>query len=252
MFGLWLGSAAGAATTDADGDGWCAVGVDLSGDGDCDDLGEGAPLGDCDDGQPLASPGLDEIPGDGIDNDCDGGDPPGERAIVGWVVEDVDGDADLADAAAGVGLGVELWRDGGDGAPDGVDDLWLATTATDLGGGYRFDGIGDAPFFVVARPVGWSPAAGIRSGHSADALWAEQTTGPAGSWCADGAGGSATRAEAGPCFGGRDATASDGDGGLGSREHVAAVTLAGADALDVGFSFSFGVVTSDRDGDDAP
>ena len=48
-----------------------------SSDLDCDDVGEGSmtePATDCDDSNPSAYPGAGETIGDGIDQDCDGGD----------------------------------------------------------------------------------------------------------------------------------------------------------------------------------
>jgi len=65
---------------DTDGDGWTSC------DGDCDDFDaavEPADLdidgvstcdGDCDDGDPDVHPGADDVPDDGIDQDCDGQD----------------------------------------------------------------------------------------------------------------------------------------------------------------------------------
>ena len=80
---------------DSDCDGWEACYVDADGDGyrppgegavssedlDCLDAGEAGadtPGDDCDDTDADAYPGAPEVPGDGVDQDCDGEDAPGE------------------------------------------------------------------------------------------------------------------------------------------------------------------------------
>ncbi len=60
---------------DADGDGYRGTGTLLSADGDCVDAGEASaamPAGDCLDSDRLVRPGVAELPGDGIDQNCDG------------------------------------------------------------------------------------------------------------------------------------------------------------------------------------
>ena len=62
---------------DADGDGHRpdATSTVASEDADCDDMGEAtaeAPVDDCDDSEPTAWEGAEEIPGDEVDQDCDG------------------------------------------------------------------------------------------------------------------------------------------------------------------------------------
>ena len=78
-------------------------------DADCDDEGEAgadAPQDDCDDTTALARPGGTEIPGDGVDQDCNGADlcyadldGDGYRSSSGGTVESVDMDCDDAGEA---------------------------------------------------------------------------------------------------------------------------------------------------------
>lgn len=63
---------------DADGDGFRTLDVVESIDADCTDEGEASlevPLVDCDDTRAGVNPDATEIPGDGVDQDCDGVDP---------------------------------------------------------------------------------------------------------------------------------------------------------------------------------
>ncbi len=74
---------------DLDGDGFGAD-VDpeeltFSPDDDCEDDGEAPEGGDCDDGDATVHPGADDVVGDGVDSDCDGGD-------AADCFEDLDGD----------------------------------------------------------------------------------------------------------------------------------------------------------------
>jgi hypothetical protein len=78
---------------DADNDGYRITEVVQSIDSDCGDDGEASmdePLVDCDDSLASRNPGAEEIPGDGVDQDCDGVDPGGDDSVV----TDSDGDAD--------------------------------------------------------------------------------------------------------------------------------------------------------------
>ena len=63
--------------TDADGDGYRTLDTILSSDTDCEDAGEAAetvPLIDCNDVVSAINPGMEEIPDDGVDQNCDGAD----------------------------------------------------------------------------------------------------------------------------------------------------------------------------------
>ncbi|MBL8618644.1 MAG: VCBS repeat-containing protein [Deltaproteobacteria bacterium] len=99
--------------TDADGDG--LRGADLrtipSTDADCADAGEATaalPATDCDDSDPAIRPGATELPGDLVDQNCDGaelcyadGDRDGARGPGGATVASADLDcADLGEAVA--------------------------------------------------------------------------------------------------------------------------------------------------------
>ena len=60
---------------DADGDGYRGAETLVSADSDCIDAGEASavtPAGDCLDSDRLVRPGVTEIPGDGVDQNCDG------------------------------------------------------------------------------------------------------------------------------------------------------------------------------------
>ena len=86
---------------DLDGDGYRTSEVVESEDADCADEGEAnrdAPLVDCDDSRAGVNPGAEEIPGDGVDQDCDGVDPGGDDDDS--VASDSDGDADGTDDSA--------------------------------------------------------------------------------------------------------------------------------------------------------
>jgi len=83
---------------DADDDGWRVDDVVASDDADCDDLGEALaalPGDDCDDADAGRHPGLAEVIGDGIDQDCDGFD------AAASCYADADGDGFRTDDAVG-------------------------------------------------------------------------------------------------------------------------------------------------------
>jgi hypothetical protein len=75
--------------------------------------------GDCDDDDPLRGAGV-ELPGDGVDSDCDGldgADADGD----GWIAGAVGGDCDDGDALVHPGA-TDLWYDGVDADCDGAND----------------------------------------------------------------------------------------------------------------------------------
>ncbi|MGI9604578.1 MAG: right-handed parallel beta-helix repeat-containing protein, partial [Acidimicrobiales bacterium] len=166
--------------------------------------------------------------------------PPND--ISGTVFEDIAGDV-LADGAIGgannpgsVGVDVHVFS--------GVNEL-LQTVSTDGSGAFTFAGLPDDTYTIAvgSRTVPSAQDPGAPQGD----IWAEQTYGPEGATCADGAGSWATRVSAGPCYGGQTPVVSDGESGF--ENHTALVTLAGADVTSVDFGFSFNVVVHDR-GDD--
>jgi hypothetical protein len=66
---------------DLDGDGFRTAEIIYSSDADCTDAGEATEddaLVDCDDTRASVNPDAEEIPGDGVDQDCDGVDPSTE------------------------------------------------------------------------------------------------------------------------------------------------------------------------------
>ena len=170
--------------------------------------------------------------------------------LTGSVVEDPDGDGDIADGVGRGSANVSLYLDGGDGLPDGVDDSGVASTVTDAAGDYRFVDVPDGIYWIAVDSKTVSPSATFNAGQGQTDVWAEQTYGVAGARCDDGAGGVVERVAAGTCYGGQASAVADDASALGSSEHVTRVTLAGADVSGLDAGFSFVVVVNGRDGDD--
>ena len=135
----------------------------------------------------------------------------------------------------------------GNGVPD-AEDTFVSTTTTDANGNYSFSGLSAGAYLVAIESTAISATAGY-GGAQTDS-WAEQTYGPAGSLCANGSGGTATRGSAGACYGGRDAGTSDSFDGASpdatAAEHIASLSAGGATA---DFGFSFNTVTNALAGD---
>jgi MYXO-CTERM domain-containing protein len=122
--------------------------------GDEDGDGAGPGGGDCDDGDALAAPGLEEVAGDGRDNDCGGG---GELDLDGdgslYPIDCDDDDPDIYPGAADVPLdGVDADCDGLDGEADTGEPVGADTGAPwvdedtgrdELDGDLDGDGYGD-------------------------------------------------------------------------------------------------------------
>ena len=128
---------------DDDCDGWIdeehsPLSSDLDGDGYCPSniaCGDGSETGDCDDTDPQVHPGSEEIPYDGVDQDCDGLDPT-DLDGDGYDAEDVGG-ADCDDLDANVHPGRVDLEDGIDQDCDGDTDEDAYLANPELEGGCR-------------------------------------------------------------------------------------------------------------------
>ena len=170
--------------------------------------------------------------------------------INGFVYEDVDGDGDILDDGVAVAnVFVHLYRDGGDGTPDGVDDVYLPTEVTDFGGEYAFGDRADGTYWVVVDSTSIAPTAGYNGGFDVGDVWAEQTYGSAGSVTQSGAFYAYSLVD-GSVYGGKRGEVSDDASALVAAEHVNRVVVSGANVSDVDFGFSFNTVTRTGDGDD--
>ena len=169
--------------------------------------------------------------------------------ISGHVYEDVNGDSDLTDSVGRPGASVLLYRDGGDGLPNGFDDSFVTSDVTGPLGGYTFLNMVDDTYWVAVDSKTVSSNGGFNFGFGQGDAWLEQTYGTAGAQCDDGAGGTTERATDGACYGGRDGTVSDDASAIGSSEHVTRVSLSGADVFDEDFGFSANVVVNALAGD---
>jgi hypothetical protein len=114
---------------DADNDGYRMTDVLQSIDEDCDDDGEASmdePLVDCDDTRAGVNPGAEEIPGDGVDQDCDGVDPAGDDDPVASDADADGGESDDETDELAVSVEYPPEKGGCSTAPRGVDGLaWL-------------------------------------------------------------------------------------------------------------------------------
>ena len=172
--------------------------------------------------------------------------------IRGVVFEDITGDEitdgdtnfedSFGDQRALSGVEVHLYRDLNNGGL-GASENYIETVLTDAKGVYSFAPPANDDYWVVVD----SRSTGLSDGT----IWAEQTYGPIGAICADGAGGTDTeKVASGPCYGGRRATTSDlisaspGDADIANAEHIAAVSFSGTSITDIDFGFSYNVVSN--------
>ena len=173
----------------------------------------------------------------------------GTSAGCGTVFEDEAGDG-LADGAVGgsnnpgvPNVDVHLYHDvDGDGVPEATDS-YQTTVQTDVNGDYSLPGLTAGKYFVVVDSKTVQPGSGLDTGWVATDVWAEQTYGPAASFCADGSGGTASK-PVGSCYGGRRASVSDDLTTWHSdAEHIASLTIGGGSVSGIDFGFSFNAVT---------
>ncbi len=181
------------------------------------------------------------------------GSPPPTYAISGMVFEDIAGDV-LNDGTVGdasnpgvENTDVHLYLDvDDDGIPEATD-TFVTTVQTGAGGDYSFPGLSSGKYFVV---VDSKTVRSTALATSYSDIWAEQTYGPAWRSCADGLGGTVVVVPAGPCYGGRRAgTSDDLTTWYSGTEHLAIISVAGADVNNVDYGFSFSVVTTTAGGD---
>jgi len=168
----------------------------------------------------------------------------GAGEISGSVFHDVVGDG-LNDGGVGsisnpglAGATVHVYHDDGStpGSPDATDsELATSPVTTGSDGTFEVDSLADGDYWIAVDSTSFGLAG----------TWAEQTWGPIGSVPA-----TASWASTGPRYGGRDALASDdASSGLTGAEHIAFVTISGAEVEGLDFGFSFNVVTRTGAGD---
>ena len=166
--------------------------------------------------------------------------------LSGKVLEDVNGDADLADAVGRGAVAVRAFRDDGDGIPNAADaSVRSTTTAAD--GTFSLININNGSYWVAVNSAQVTPSAG-------GAGVSEQTYGPVGSLCETGdddgtADNGMRRVSSGPCYAGRRGAVVDAfaAGSPANAEHLAFIVVSGPDVGGLDFAFSFNVVTRVQD-----
>jgi|GEM_PF-2110837 len=127
--------------------------------GDEDGDGVGPMGGDCDDGDALATPGAEEIKGDGRDNDCEGGgelDLDGDGVLYPIDCDD-ENDAIYPGADDATGDGIDADCDGLDGDDPGPDDTGTAPPeGADTGAPWVDEDSGSADPFEDADRDGYA------------------------------------------------------------------------------------------------
>lgn len=157
---------------DADGDGYAAEGLPTVPSRDARCAGAGVtgapgPALDCDDGAPLVYPLAEEVPDDGVDQDCDGEDEV--SGSVDGSGDDAGADGAVADDGGGDGSAADGASDGDGPADSGGDNGDPGVGVDDVGGA---DGVGDSE---VAAEAGGGDGKGsggcAHSGRGSTAGW---------------------------------------------------------------------------------
>jgi VCBS repeat-containing protein len=175
--------------------------------------------------------------------------PNSFQTISGTVYEDVDGDGNVTNDGVGAeNVLVKLYRDNGNGTPDG-GDTFITSMGTLSNGQYSFSNLRHGEYYVIVDSTTITPSAGFNGTLTTDNVWAEQTFGSAGSLYLDNDDNLLASINDGTLFGGRDMTASDNANHVATAEHIIHVDLNGGTPADVDFGFSFNVVTNTSAGD---
>jgi VCBS repeat-containing protein len=140
---------------------------------------------------------------------------------------------------------VLLYADGGDGMANGVDDVLMTTTTTDVNGNYSFSG-NNATYWVAVDSRTIVSNSALNGGFAASDAWAEQTYGSAGSIV----NGGGLLGSAGANYSGWRLEQSDDASTLPTSEHLTRVIISSGNVANINSGFSFDVITRSGDGDD--
>lgn len=158
--------------------------------------------------------------------------------ISGIVFEDLDPALPGSDRRVLQGVAIRLFRDGGDGRPDGRDDQPVAQDRSDAIGLFRFEPAARAAYWVVVDSRSIRPER-LKKDETA---WAEQSYAGKGGLCSE-----VLRSEIGECFGGRLRERPDDAATLATAEHVARADVREGDAGGISFGFSFALISKSSD-----
>jgi len=183
-------------------------------------------------------------------------------ALSGRVFEDVAGDGSVADDPGTDGAAIKLIDENGNLVRETRTVSYTSSAGVERGW-YRFVFPKFDPakrLYVVVDSKTIEPSQGLNQNYTSSFVWAEQTYGPKGGYCANPLGlldgnpqnpeNPYRRETSGPCFGGKTGDRSDDASTLSGAEHLAEVELGEEDVSNVDFGFSFNVVTNTNDKDD--